>query len=326
MMESKYIKKSISIGVILILLSGIVFVPSINANLDKLYDERKLIEITTEVSGLKGVKTHSVKLTQQEVNELGDLFETIKERLDGVETRGESVEIFNWAILKLNENGLLPKGKGVEETLSLMTGKFNINKFDKSVEKSGEQNKQSIDDNENRYCLIAGHTRFSLFASLNSIPRLILLFLLSQIRIYRGYLMIYLMGKIHDLTNYSFPLLSFIYEKRHINIFALYFGLSLFLGIALPFLLPVDIGGIITFGFSFYYDPWYGYTYTPSKGWVFTSGQNGIIKWNNTFYGHLSGDTLCVGTIGYTGIKIWLPLNTFFLGFASKVKLDTDHP
>ncbi len=193
-------------------------------------------------------------------------------------------------------------------------------------EKSSEHNIQPIDDNENRNCLIAGHTRYSLFVSYSTIPRFILLFLLAQIRFFRFKLMLYLIEKIHELTNYSFPLLTFIYEKLHINIFLLDIYLSLFLGLPLPFLLPVDIGGIITFGHSFYYDPWYGYTYTPSKGWVFTSGQNGIIKWNDTFYGHLGGDILFVGAKGYTGIKIWLPLNTFFLGFATKVKLDPAHP
>ncbi len=326
MAERKHIKKFISIGVILILLTGIILAPTINANLDKSNDLRELIEISVEVGGINGVKSHTITLTQQEVNELDNLFEAIKERLNCVETQEESIEIFNWAILKLNENGLLPKGMGVEETQALIRDKLNRNDWDKLVEKSGEQNLQSLDDNENRNCLIAGHTRFSLFASLSSIPRLILLFLLSQIRIYRGYVMLYLMEKIHNLTNYSFPLLSFIYEKRHINIFLLYLYLSLFIGVALPFLLPRDIGGIITFGFSFFYDPWYGNTYTPSKGWVFTSGQNGIIKWNGTFYGSLEKDFfgLFVGATGYTGIKIWFPLNTYFLGFASKVKLDPD--
>ncbi len=326
MMESKWMKKSISIGVILLLLLGISFIPTINANLDKLYDESEFIDVTVDASGINGVKPHTVKLTQQEVDEVGDLFKTIKERLDSAETQEENIDIFHWAILQLNEKELLPKGMGVEETQALMTDKFIRNDWDKLVEKSSEHNTRPIDDNENSNCLIAGHTSFSLFISFSTIPRLILLFLLSQIRFFRFNLILFLIEKIHDLTNYSFPLLTFIYEKLHINIFTLDLYLSLFLGFALPFLLPVDIGGAITFGYSIT-DPWYYTIYRPSEGWVYTNGQNGIIKWNDTFYGHLEDFIgFYLGATGYTGIKIWLPFNTFFLGFASKVKLDSTHP
>jgi len=315
-------KKLLVVGVIILFL-GLACAPSINANVSK---ESELVEITTKICGLGGGK-HTVQLTKEEAEEVVRLFGHIRDRLDRSETQEESIDIFHWAISQINEKGLLPKGMNVEEIQALMTDKLIKNDWGKLVEKSSEHNIQPIDDNENRNCLIAGHTSFSLFVSYSTIPRFILLFLLAQIRFFRFKLMLYLMEKIHDLTNYSFPLLTFIYEKLHINIFLLDMYLSLFLGLALPFLLPIDIRGIITFGFSFT-DPWYDTTYRPSEGWIYTNGQNGIIKWNDTFYGHLEEELIgfYVGATGYTGIKIWLPFNTFFLGFASKVKLDSTHP
>lgn len=325
-MERKWRKKFISIGAIIFLLSGIGFVPTIQANLDKGYDENEFIDVTVEASGINGVNPYTIKLTQQEAEEVGDLFETIKERLENAETQQENIDIFQWAILQLNEKGLLPKGNGVEETQALMTDTLRRTDWETLVENSSHHRAQPIGDNENRNCLIAGHTSFSLFASMSTIPRLILLFLLSYIRMIRCILTFSLIEKIHELTNYSFPLLTFIYA--HINLFMLNMYLSLFLGLALPFLLPIDLGGMITFGYSFP-NPLYSTIYRPSEGWIYTNGQNGIIKWNDTFYGHLEyleDFGLNVGATGYTGIKIWLPFNTFFLGFASKVKLDATHP
>ena len=111
------IKKGIVVAVIFLFI-GLAFAPSINANINK---ESNLVEITTEVCGIDGVKPHSVKLTTEEASKVGALFDSIKERLDGAESREETVEIFNEALLELNEYSLFYEKTSAEQVQSLIT-------------------------------------------------------------------------------------------------------------------------------------------------------------------------------------------------------------
>jgi len=87
MSKNSLLCKGIAVVVILLFI-GLAFAPSINADVSK----EELVEVTTEFCGLG--KKHTVKLTQEEVDELDQLFDDIKERLDNIETREETCLLY----------------------------------------------------------------------------------------------------------------------------------------------------------------------------------------------------------------------------------------
>ncbi|UCD14586.1 MAG: hypothetical protein JSW60_03985, partial [Thermoplasmatales archaeon] len=109
-------KKYLSVAVILLFI-GVAFAPSINANISK-----EMIEFTTEVCGLNGGK-QTVKLTQEEADEVGSLFDSIRERLNETETREETEEVFKEAVVELDKYGLLG-GLSVKHAQRLVTGGY----------------------------------------------------------------------------------------------------------------------------------------------------------------------------------------------------------
>jgi len=77
MERNNLIKKGISVSVI-ILFIGLAFSPSINANISKASLDSDLIEITTEVYGIKGVKPYYVKpIKFNEENWVKRIFENV---------------------------------------------------------------------------------------------------------------------------------------------------------------------------------------------------------------------------------------------------------
>ena len=140
-MKNTYIRKCISIVVILLFI-GIAFAPYINASVVK--DD--LVEFNVEFCGLD--KKHTVKLTQQEADEVESLFDDIEQRLSEVESREEAEEIFKEAVVELDKYDLLG-GLSVRQAQRLVTRKYN---------RLQEANWILSDDNSNYLCLIAGRT------------------------------------------------------------------------------------------------------------------------------------------------------------------------
>jgi hypothetical protein len=120
-MDKRMLKKEMVVAVILLFI-GLAFTPSINANISKASIDNELVEFTTEVCGLKAGK-HNVQLTREEAEEVENLIDDIKIRLDGVETREETVEIFNEAVVELDKYGLLG-GLNVKQAQKLITRGF----------------------------------------------------------------------------------------------------------------------------------------------------------------------------------------------------------
>ena len=84
------IRKGLAVAVILLFI-GLAFAPSINANLGK----EKLVEFTTEICGLNDGK-QTVKLTQQQANEVEAMFNSIREKLNNTQSREEAEEIIRF--------------------------------------------------------------------------------------------------------------------------------------------------------------------------------------------------------------------------------------
>jgi len=118
-MKSECLKKYRVIGIIFIFV-GVAFVPTIIAQVPKLTIESKLIEITTEICGIDSFKPYKAQLNKEEAEELYRLFDSIKERLDKIETLKEPIAIFIEAIVSLNGYGLFPYDISIEQILSLI--------------------------------------------------------------------------------------------------------------------------------------------------------------------------------------------------------------
>ena len=93
-------KKYLAVVVILLFI-GLAFAPSIHANVSK-----EMVEFTTEICGLNGGK-QTVKLTQEEAEEVIQLFSSIEEQLNNTNSMEEAVEIFDEAIVELDRYGAL---------------------------------------------------------------------------------------------------------------------------------------------------------------------------------------------------------------------------
>jgi len=137
---------------VVVLFIGLACAPSLHANVST---SEEPVEITTEICGLPGMKPQTVQLTTEDAEAVDRLFEEIKSKLDNVESREEAVEIFNEAIVELNEYGLLG-GLSIEQAQKLVTGKYHNERIVNILELLFARSNKIIDDNENVLCLIAG--------------------------------------------------------------------------------------------------------------------------------------------------------------------------
>lgn len=137
------IKKMVTIQIILLFI-GVAFVPSINASVV----EDELVEFDVEFCGLG--KKHTVKLTQQEADEVELLFDDIEQQLSDVETREEAEEIFKDAVVELDRCGLLG-GLSLKYAQNLVTGKYN-EKSNNGIQKKNPSNNDLYNSN----CMVLG--------------------------------------------------------------------------------------------------------------------------------------------------------------------------
>jgi hypothetical protein len=162
------LKKGVPVALIL-LFFGVAVVPSISiigAKVDT--TEHDLVEVTTEVYGIKGFGNHTVKLTRQQNQNLERYIVGFRERLNQTTTREETVVLLKEAVVELNKYGLLPKGMSVEHAQRLVTGNYqksnSLNKIQNRYQSNAKiKQKQNLNPNmKNAFCL--------LFATATKIP------------------------------------------------------------------------------------------------------------------------------------------------------------
>ena len=293
-------KKEILIVGIIFLFIGVSIAPSITANNAliknkmQIAPEKETVSFTVEVCGLNGEK-QTVELTKEEAEEVEQLLNSIRERLNNTETREETEEVFKEAVIELDKYGLLGD-LSIKQAQKLVIGNIGFNNYEKSKLKN---NNIGLDENENMFCLIAGDTTETLSVGLGTIMSgtLCLLLLLLSLS-----LKIQILAHLAQILFYTSLLLLFS---------------------------PLKLGGFMTFGFSFDWPP--PPEYHPAKGWVYTIGLNGVKIWNSPIYGGIFDisnpyDTHYLGATGFTGIKI-SPLGSgFYFGSALRVKLSNEDP
>lgn len=140
-------KKLLVIGIIILFL-GVALAPSLYA--DTLTKD-ELVDVNIKFCGL-GTE-HTVQLTHQQIDELDELFESIRGQLDIVETKEETVQVYNKAIEKFKRYGLLGT-YSIEQVQKLVTGGFQKPGINRYIDRL--YNKIQVDDNSNIFCFISG--------------------------------------------------------------------------------------------------------------------------------------------------------------------------
>ncbi len=286
--------------------------------------KEECIEYTTELCGIGDFEPNAVKLTKQESEELELLFDKIKSDLDNAKSEEEMEEIFNKAIDKFDEHGLLGK-LTAGQAKKLITNRYKIQKsIHQHVEISGEKQKGS----ENYLCLVAGNTTetFSYGLLWKNSLRMSLILLNIFSKLYEGLENDGFSRLSKLITLFSIPIIIGLYAK-------------LFLGLFTS-LNPLLLGGTICLGSTHIGLPPGGNRKNPSVGWVYSIGLNGIKNWTGSFYGQLpvmhGGYTLLItshdaypGIFGFTGIKIYTKYDYYpslYLGSALWVGIGPDIP
>jgi hypothetical protein len=236
--------------------------------------------------------------------------------LDNIETREETVEVFNEAIVELDKYGLLG-GLSVKQAQRLVTGGYQNRRAMKVLEKLYSRNQELSDDNVNYLCLVCGQATYT--ARLGFVGNVLLMILDILLK-----------------SNW-FQELMFLFEFVDISII---FFLTLLSFNPIPYISPLAIRNSLGFGLrvtDFFQTS--GEVYR-SEGFITSVGLLGIKQCSGKFWGmgeYISAQLLQkwaglswfsasspVGAVGFTGIKIMLKLensDTFFLGSALEVNV-----
>jgi len=137
--------------IIIFLFIGVAITPSINTNRVKASKDNDIAEVTSQVYGIKVFGNTTVKLTQQQYQNLEQYLVGFRGRLNQTTTKEEATPIFKEAVVELNKYGLLPKGMSIEQAQKLVLGEY--------------QNKILPIIRTNLFCLIAGMTTNTIVAS-----------------------------------------------------------------------------------------------------------------------------------------------------------------
>jgi hypothetical protein len=260
----------------------------IDIQIKKKSSDDELVEFEVEFCGFG--KKHTVKLTQQEADEVELLFDDIEQRLSEVETKEEAEEIFKDAVVELDKYGLLG-GLSVRQAQRLVTQNYKA--LDIVPNYITERYLSSDDNGSNYLCLIAGETTNTFFMGIPAWATILFLYVLGFGMPLGSYLLTCLLSLIKTVGNI-------------IN--------------------PISIFNFIGIGVMKTRD---GLEFFPADGWLWTIGLNGIKSWNGTFAGDF-GPIIMLwfmmrfyysGVLGFTGIKLFFNNKHFYLGTALQVDM-----
>ena len=287
------------IAVVIILLS------SFSSVVGKVSSDDDLVEFDVEFCGLG--KKHTVRLTQQEADEVELLFDEIEQRVSKVETRDEAEEIFKDAVVELDKYGLLGilSIKQAQQLIVESTVRQNL------LKRIDGKDVESLDDEtENYFCLIVGH--LSHMVSQNPLVRRFGIFMEKLLEF--------------ALETDIFVLFEAIYQ--------LYILIQTFSFIYIDLLLPFSFFRALSAGLHGFSPATTEEWWHPAKGWVHSFGLNGVKSWEGDLWGVASGYLIYgffvhfyPAILGFTGIKLTNEdYETYFLGFALKAAFSNERP
>jgi len=299
--------KKIFTVAILILFINVMIVSNINIHLVKASDDNSLVEVTTQVYGIKGYKNTAVKLSMEQYNELEQYFVEFKARVNQTITREEAVPIFKEAVVELSTYGLLPRGMSIKQAQQLVNGYDQVYEL-MNVFRTMYRKNQIFNDS-NFLCLISGETTGTNIIGPVELGVSALLYVVLFLYILADIIFddpVVLEESIARLRE-TCTLIQKITSARIIQIGSIIFGISI------DAYLPPE--------FRFF----------PASGWIETQGLLGKKSWNGTFFGSVRNlhnfecrqCTYYFGAIGFIGLKVSKgDGKIFFLGSAFHVDVD----
>ena len=339
-------KNIIIIGIVLLFIGNIVSLV-FSADIDILSDSNDVVEFTVETCGFDKNDKHSVNLSLEDVEKLDILFDEIQDKLSNINSREDAEVIFNEAIVRLDDFGLLGDSS-IKNLQKMVTAKnYENNIIIKHLEKFILKNHTIIDDNKNYLCLTAGSNIRSKFCGPISRLSLILPYILASIPLRFCSLIIFIFlfllpDNLSDNLFYSF-LASLIAIAYGLLPYIFLQAIATEISHNNPFNILYSIGfGFNYLGIAEY--SYYGYPFeilhAPADGWIWTLGLNGIKKWDGLFSGNFSSLPIfgiinrfpfCyyLGAIGFTGIHISETLgngSNYYLGNTLMINIEYYNP
>jgi len=249
-------------------------------------------DVDIEFCGLG--RKHTVKLTQQEADEVEQLFDDIEQRLSEVETIEEAEIIFKEAVVELDKYGLLG-GLNVRQAQRLVTGVYQNKKIMNIIDEHIENNQNIFNNQTNALCLIVGETnKTSLYP-----PLINFIFHLAA---EKGWL---------NLYDHPFMWLMGWAFLFYVQVVHIILGHTITLGTNYSSLYPA-CGWVFTIGLR-------GIKYWDG---AFYGQLSTILPWERF------GENHYIGIRGFTGIKVTDPETHeyFYLGTALRVKISYEPP
>lgn len=162
-MKKEWFVKPLAICIVVLFIgTSILNVSAINTNVDidlknKIFG-KDLVEVIVNICKINKIENYKIILTQKKADELNNLFNNFKVKLDNSLTMKDTIEIYYELVESLNKIGLIPRGVSVQEAKQLITDK-----------KSGSNAQHivnivnNLEDNENMFCYIYGYTSQTCF-------------------------------------------------------------------------------------------------------------------------------------------------------------------
>ena len=170
-MMNRIMKESVVFAVVL-LFFGVAVAPGTNGAIGQETPEEEYVEYTTEVCGLSGLKPQTIRFTKQQADEVEQLFDSIKSRLNNATSKEEAVVIFKEAVVEIDKYELLGR-LSLRWVQRLVTGGYDNPRLEESFGKTST----GLRVKRNFCCLLAGNTDNTIFNGFLSNLFLVLSFL-----------------------------------------------------------------------------------------------------------------------------------------------------
>ncbi len=302
--------KVVTVGIIFLIVS-IIYAPCITINMAKASNDNDLVKVITQAYDISGDYTYTVLVTQQQLLEIQQLLDELKNRLSSAESMEETQQIFNETIVSLSSYNLLPRGMNIEQAKRLVN---NVNqKLITNYQKISSifQADTKTGMIQNSCCYIAGNTSNTHFTKLaKRITHRLVAFM--------------------DYTTGNAPLVKVAT--------AFWFVFSQLSKITQTILYQngSHYGVCIYFG-NYHYYPYPNWL-SPAQGWISTNGINGKQNISGSFWGQkmTSGwqqqddwymNHTWRGCMGFTGLITYIGSDSaYYLGSALQVQVGPNRP
>jgi len=284
-------KNMLTPGIVIIVI-GLFITQTLAYDIHPPISKQDHVITTVQICNVNGIKKYNVRLSTEDVERLDALFDKLYNKLDEKTNMEKEEFLFIDTIIELNKLNLI-SWLLTKETFDIP---FRINPNQGGnglLEKISHSDVITYGENENWDCEICGE--------------------ISNTRVWGRFtnFELFLINSLGFLSPYFKWLFDFDLDEIE-NLF------------------PFDINATIGIGYS---ETFGGddTNYNPSRGWLWSSGQNGEVSWNDTsMYGNIRkkgfGDMLewgywYVGITDFRGTVIQNGLSCYYLGYAQHVKI-----